>query len=146
MHRAADLAAFIDEARRGVEHAIEEALPRPPDCPAILSEAMRYSVFAGGKRLRPLLALAPFALVLALGVATHQRNLLYRDEVSLWSDTVRKSPNKARPHNNLGHAYAMQDNWDRAIEEFRIAARLDPDYAPARKNLRDAYLHQVGRQ
>lgn len=86
------------------------------------------------------------AMVLALGVATHQRNLLYRDEVSLWSDTVRKSPNKARPHNNLGHAYAMQDNWDRAIEEFRIAARLDPDYAPARKNLRDAYLHQVGRQ
>ncbi len=86
------------------------------------------------------------ALVLLLGLFTYQRNLLYRDEVSLWSDTVHKSPNKARPHNNLGHAHAMQGDWDRAIEEFRIAARLDPDYALARKNLRDAYLRQVGRQ
>jgi tetratricopeptide (TPR) repeat protein len=40
----------------------------------------------------------------------------------------------------------MQGRWDQAIEEFRIAARLDPDYALAKKNLRDAYLHQVGRQ
>jgi protein involved in temperature-dependent protein secretion len=84
--------------------------------------------------------------LLVLSVLTYQRNLLYHDEVSLWSDTVRKSPVKARPHNNLGHAYAMQGDWDRAIEEFRIASRLDPDYALAKNNLRDAYLHQVGRE
>ncbi len=84
-------------------------------------------------------------ILLTLALATHQRNLLYRDEVSLWSDTVQKSPDKPRPHNNLGHAYAMQGDWDHAMEEFRHAARLDPDYALARKNLRDAYLHQVGR-
>ena len=84
-------------------------------------------------------------VVLVLSLLTYQRNLLYRDEVSLWSDTVRKSPAKARPHNNLGHAYAMQGDWEQAIEEFRIAARLDPDYALAKKNLRDAYLHPVGR-
>lgn len=86
------------------------------------------------------------AIVLLLCLFTFQRNLLYHDEVSLWSDTVRKSPNKARASNNLGHAYAMQDDWDRAIEEYRAAARLDPDYALAKKNLRDAYLHHVGRQ
>ena len=85
-------------------------------------------------------------LTLSLSVFTLQRNALYRNPVLLWSDTVEKSPQKARPHNNLGHAYAMQDNWDRAIEEFRTAAQLDPDYTLARKNLRDAYLHQVGRQ
>lgn len=84
--------------------------------------------------------------VLVLSLLTHQRNLLYHDEVSLWSDTVMKSPDKARPHNNLGHAYAMQGDWEEAIEEFRIAVRLDSDYALAQKNLRDAYLHQVGRQ
>ena len=39
----------------------------------------------------------------------------------------------------------MQGDWDTAIEKFRIAARLDPDYALAQKNLRDAYLHLVGR-
>ena len=85
-------------------------------------------------------------LVLVSCLSTYQRNLLYRDQISLWSDTVHKSPNKARPHNNLGHAYALRDDWDRAIEEFRIAAQLNPDYALAQKNLRDAYLHQVGRQ
>jgi protein O-mannosyl-transferase len=103
----------------------------------VLAEARLFRIGADGVAL---------VLVLLLCLSTYQRNLLYRDEVSLWSDTVRKSPNKARPHNNLGHAYAMEGDWDRAIEEFRIAARLDPDYAPARKNLRDAYLHQVGRQ
>jgi len=41
-----------------VDEALERYLPVPPACPAIISEAMRYSVFAGGKRLRPILTLA----------------------------------------------------------------------------------------
>jgi tetratricopeptide (TPR) repeat protein len=86
------------------------------------------------------------ALVLVLCLFTYQRNQLYHDQISLWSDAVLKSPNKARPHNNLGHAYALQGDWDRAIEEFRTAVRLDPDYILAQQNLRNAYLHQVGRQ
>jgi len=84
-------------------------------------------------------------IVLVLCLFTYQRNVLYRDQVSLWTDTVAKSPQKARPHNNLGHAYALLGDWDRAIEEFRTAAQLDPDYTLAKKNLRDAYLHLVGR-
>ena len=85
-------------------------------------------------------------LILVLCLFTYQRNRLYHDQVSLWSDTVRMSPNKARPHNNLGHAYALQGDWDQAIDEFRIAAKLDPDYALAQRNLRNAYLHRVGRE
>lgn len=84
-------------------------------------------------------------LILVLCLCTYQRNLVYQDEISLWSDTIQKSPNKARAHNNLGHAYAMQDNWEMATEKFRMAARLDPDYALAQKNLREAYLHLVER-
>jgi protein O-mannosyl-transferase len=86
------------------------------------------------------------ALISTLCLATYHRNALYRDPVLLWSDTVDKSPNKARPHNNLGHAYALRDDWDRAVEEFRIAAQLDRDYVPAQNNLRDAYLHRAGRE
>ena len=86
------------------------------------------------------------ALIVVLCLFTYQRNLLYRDRVLLWSDAVAKSPNKARPHNNLGRAYALQGDWDRAIEEFRTAARLDPDFIIARQNLLDAYLHHVGHQ
>jgi protein O-mannosyl-transferase len=84
-------------------------------------------------------------LVLVLCTFTYHRNRLYQDRLLLWSDAVLKSPNKARPHNNLGHAYALQGDWDRAIEEFRTAVRLDPDYLLAQENLRNAYLHQVGR-
>ena len=85
-------------------------------------------------------------LILALCLATVQRNALYRDPLLLWSNTVMKSPQKARAHNNLGHFYAQRGNWDRAIDEFRIAARLDPEYVVAQENLRDAYLHHVGRR
>ncbi|OFW19478.1 MAG: hypothetical protein A3H97_06855 [Acidobacteria bacterium RIFCSPLOWO2_02_FULL_65_29] len=55
---ADSLAAFLEHARARVDEALERYLPRPPACPPIVSEAMRYSVFAGGKRLRPVLALA----------------------------------------------------------------------------------------
>jgi geranylgeranyl pyrophosphate synthase len=52
------LGAFLDRARIAIDQALDRSLPRPPSCPAIVSEAMRYSVFAGGKRLRPVLTLA----------------------------------------------------------------------------------------
>jgi len=52
------LSAFLEHARARVDDALERYLPRPPACPPLVSEAMRYSVFAGGKRLRPALALA----------------------------------------------------------------------------------------
>jgi geranylgeranyl diphosphate synthase type II len=49
---------WIDARRRDIEAALDRALPAPPACPAIIADAMRYSIRAGGKRLRPLLALA----------------------------------------------------------------------------------------
>lgn len=85
-------------------------------------------------------------LVLVLCIFTYQRNQLYQDRLLLWSDAVLKSPDKARPHNNVGYAYTLHGDWDRAIEEFRTAVRLDPDYILAQQNLRKAYLQQVGRQ
>ncbi|CAN5723687.1 polyprenyl synthetase family protein [soil metagenome] len=51
------LQAWLDVQRSAVDDALERAVPaagRPP----VVWEAMRYSLFAGGKRLRPLLALA----------------------------------------------------------------------------------------
>jgi len=51
---------FFDYAtarRADVEAALLRVLPRPPACPPLVAEAMRYSVEVGGKRLRPILAL-----------------------------------------------------------------------------------------
>ena len=49
---------YLDARRREVDAALEEAVPAPPTCPPRVAEAMRYSVLAGGKRLRPILTLA----------------------------------------------------------------------------------------
>ncbi|MCE2515173.1 MAG: polyprenyl synthetase family protein, partial [Acidobacteria bacterium] len=51
----------------GVVGALDRLLPSPPECPPLIAEAVRYSVFAGGKRLRPLLALAAADAVTAGG-------------------------------------------------------------------------------
>jgi geranylgeranyl diphosphate synthase type II len=50
--------AYLEARRRDVETALETWLPRPPQVPALISEAMRYSLFAGGKRLRPTMVIA----------------------------------------------------------------------------------------
>jgi geranylgeranyl diphosphate synthase type II len=52
-----DLSTIMVERRQQVEGALERWLPQPGDRPPKVHEAMRHSVFAGGKRLRPLLAL-----------------------------------------------------------------------------------------
>ena len=55
---ADDLPTLLHAARVQVDEALERFLPTSPACPALIAEAMRYSVFAGGKRLRPVLTLA----------------------------------------------------------------------------------------
>jgi len=55
---APPLDKYLRARRDLVDAALERFLPSPPACPAVIAEAMRYSLFAGGKRLRPILALA----------------------------------------------------------------------------------------
>lgn len=43
--------------------------------------------------------------VVVLSIATYQRNTVWHDEITLWEDVVKKSPNKARGYNNLGNLY-----------------------------------------
>ena len=63
MVTADPLQEFLASARARVDAALERYLPVTPACPAIVADAMRYSVFAGGKRLRPMLTLAAAAAV-----------------------------------------------------------------------------------
>nr|WP_320050569.1 farnesyl diphosphate synthase [uncultured Desulfuromonas sp.] len=53
-----DLKAYLSNHRQRVEQALEQSLPPKHQHPAQLHEAMHYSVFAGGKRLRPILMMA----------------------------------------------------------------------------------------
>jgi protein O-mannosyl-transferase len=52
-----------------------------------------------------------------------------------WLDTVQNSPDKARPHNNLGFAYALEGEPENARQHYLTALRLQPDYELARNNL-----------
>jgi hypothetical protein len=74
-------------------------------------------------------------LLLALISLTILRNQVYTSEVSLWEDTARKSPDKARVHNNLGNAYLLANKNDDARREFTLALKLDPLLYQARYNL-----------
>ena len=78
---------------------------------------------------------AATALVITLGGVTIQRNQVYENEISLWEDTVVRSPAKARVHNNLGYAYMLAGRNNEARREFSIALEIKPNDIKARNNL-----------
>ena len=75
------------------------------------------------------------AVLVVLAGCTISRNQVYRSEIALWEDTVRKSPHKPRAFNNLGYAYALAGRNEDAAKTYRQALHLNPDYKPARINL-----------
>jgi tetratricopeptide (TPR) repeat protein len=66
------------------------------------------------------------AVALVAAGATYARAAVWGDPLLLWQDNVRKSPNKARGHENLAFQYYLRGNYDLAIPEFEAAARLEP--------------------
>ena len=53
-----DLKAYLEARRQLVDAALDAALPPEDEAPSTVHRAMRYSVLAGGKRLRPILVIA----------------------------------------------------------------------------------------
>lgn len=93
-------ATFLEAVRPEIDAALDRLMP-PADCePRRIHEAMRYSLFAGGKRVRPALALlagealgAPRAACLAGGAAIemiHTYSLIHDDLPSLDNDDLRR--------------------------------------------------------
>jgi geranylgeranyl pyrophosphate synthase len=126
------LAAFLERARRRVDEALERHLPKPPTCPAIVAEAMRYSVFAGGKRLRPVLTLAAAdavnrdAVGLALPAACaieliHTYSLIHDDLPAMDDDTLRRG--RATLHVVYGEGIAILAGDGLHAEAFTLLAR-----------------------
>ena len=147
MMAAADLAAFLDSARTDVDQALDRYLPAPPACPALISEAMRYSLFAGGKRLRPILTLAAAdavgrsvrttshdARALALPAACaieliHTYSLIHDDLPAMDNDTLRRG----RPtlHVVYGDGIAVLAGDGLQAEAFALLAREPASGDPA---------------
>ena len=78
-------------------------------------------------------------LVVVYSGMTMGRNRIWKNDFALWSDTVRKSPGEAIPHNNLGLAYSAKGWVDKAINEYRLALKISPDISLAHYNLGGAY-------
>ena len=99
--------------------------------PLLLALSIELALWLNAKTLR----LVAAALLLSFTGLTVMRNKVYSSEISLWQDTVLKSPDKARVHNNLGHAYLLSQRNDEARSEFTTALKLDPQLYQAHYNL-----------
>ncbi len=79
-------------------------------------------------------------ILFSLGVM--DRNKVWKDELTLWADAKSKSPGIVRPYNNLGEAHDKLGNFDKAIEEFQMALKINPDYFFGLNNLGNVYGKQ----
>ena len=102
--------------------------------PLLLALSIELTLWLNTMTLR----LVAAVLLLTFASLTVLRNQVYANEIGLCEDTVTKSPNKARVHNNLGHAYLLAHRNDEARREFTIALELDPQLYQARYNLYQA--------
>jgi len=82
------------------------------------------------------------AITLVFSAWTYERNTIWSNAVSLWSDVVKKSPHKVRPHNNLGNALKRQGKIEEAMAHFNKALQINPGYAKAHNNLGTALASQ----
>ena len=106
---------WAGERQRRCEDALAAALPAAGAAPATLSDAMRYAVLGGGKRMRPLLAYAagevaaaPMPAVDAVAVAVeliHAYSLIHDDLPCMDDDTLRRG--KPTCHVAFGEATAL---------------------------------------
>lgn len=63
MSKRFDLEKYLQKQKKEIDRALDQYLPKATQAPKVLHKAMRYSVFAGGKRIRPVLALATFEML-----------------------------------------------------------------------------------
>jgi geranylgeranyl diphosphate synthase type II len=128
-----DVKLLKQEAAERTDRALEELLPSVETVPASIHGAMRHSVFAGGKRLRPLLAMqaaVTIAGVLPPGIARlgaalemlHTYSLIHDDLPALDNDDLRRG--KPTCHVVFGEAIAILAGDALQTRAFEVLAGL----------------------
>ncbi|MCO4771097.1 MAG: polyprenyl synthetase family protein [Deltaproteobacteria bacterium] len=147
------LKAWLSERRHLVDEALRRALPAPDRWPKRMHEAMCYSLFGGGKRIRPVLVLAAFeavggardlpyeaALPAACGVEmVHTYSLVHDDLPAMDDDDERRG--RPTNHKQFGEGMAVLAGDALLTEAF--AAVLDTDAYGGTAD--PALMTQVGR-
>jgi geranylgeranyl pyrophosphate synthase len=144
---AGDLERYLADRRSEIDAALARFLPTSPRTPAVLADAMKYSVMAGGKRLRPTLTLAAAEAVggasaraLAVPAACaiemiHTYSLIHDDLPAMDDDTLRRG--RATLHVVAGDGMAILAGDGLQAEAFNLMARepASPDPEIARRKL-----------
>jgi geranylgeranyl diphosphate synthase, type II len=125
-----DLEGYLARRTRAVNRALDRLLPPARTRPATIHEAMRYSLFAGGKRLRPALCLAAAeacsgemdsAMPLACAVeCIHTYSLIHDDLPAMDDDDYRRG--KLTNHKVFGEGIAILAGDALLTQAFEIAA------------------------
>jgi len=127
------LEAFLRKRKDVVDHALDAYLPPEDTYPEAIFKAVRYSLFAGGKRLRPILAISaaeicgtPAADVLPVACALemiHTYSLIHDDLPAMDDDDYRRG--RPTSHRVFGEAAAILAGDALLTEAFRLMARRD---------------------
>lgn len=138
-----DLAAYLARTTDAVNRALDRSLPRATAKPATLHKAMRYSLFAGGKRLRPALCLAAAeacggdwsaALPLACAVeCIHTYSLIHDDLPAMDNDDFRRG--KPTNHKVFGEGIAILAGDALLTQAFEIVSLAAPASRYAHRDL-----------
>ena len=142
---AFDLPRFLTASTEGVNRALDKFLPASTTRPATIHKAMRYSLFAGGKRMRPALCLAAAAacggsarnaMPLACAVeCIHTYSLVHDDLPAMDNDDFRRG--KPTSHKVFGEGIAVLAGDALLTQAFEIAAQCE---VPARYSHQDIIL------
>ena len=126
-----NLDPFLASSTASVNRALDHFLPSETTKPATIHKAMRYSLFAGGKRMRPALALAASAacggreadaLPLACAVeCIHTYSLVHDDLPAMDNDDYRRG--KLTNHKVFGEGIAILAGDALLTQAFEIAAQ-----------------------
>ncbi|MBI3995427.1 MAG: polyprenyl synthetase family protein [Nitrospirae bacterium] len=110
-----DLERYLRDRRVWIDRTLEDCLPTQRFAPGRLHEAMRYSLFAGGKRIRPILAIAALESIggdveRALPVVSaielvHTYSLIHDDLPAMDNDDYRRG--RLTSHKKFGEAAAI---------------------------------------
>jgi geranylgeranyl diphosphate synthase type II len=127
-----DFVTYLEATRLRVEAALDAALA--PERPESLREAMRYSLLAGGKRLRPILCLAAFELAGGQGDAAmptavalemiHTMSLIHDDLPAMDNDDLRRG--RPTNHQVYGEAKAILAGDALLTRAFEMVAVRSP--------------------
>jgi len=92
-------------------------------------------------RLRRAAAVVAVAALAVLGALAWHQQAVWRDAVTFWSYVARAFPRYDSAHNNLGKAYAVRGDEERALECYRKAVAIKPTSAMANANVGNKLLN-----